>query len=226
MSSELGAGREHLQPLTCRAMSARLHTDLPIEPLIPEILGALAAAPNLVLEAPPGAGKTTRVPLAMLDAPWARDGKIIVLEPRRLAARGAAARMAAMLGEEVGETVGYRVRLDYHAQGARPGHVMVFVTDRQTGEPVPYLPVSVTLHTPQGAPRRVALAPMTSDQGFHYGADVGVPDTTQKVTVSLGRPTIRAMAPDAARTVAPQELSFDWSAARVPAGGGGEGHKH
>ena len=93
-------------------MSARIATDLPIEPLIPEILGALAAAPNLVLEAPPGAGKTTRVPLALLDAAWAKGGKIIVLEPRRLAARGAAARMAAMLGEEVGETVGYRVRLD------------------------------------------------------------------------------------------------------------------
>jgi len=93
-------------------MSARIVTDLPIEPLIPEILGALAAAPNLVLEAPPGAGKTTRVPLALLDAAWAKGGKIIVLEPRRLAARGAAARMAAMLGEEVGETVGYRVRLD------------------------------------------------------------------------------------------------------------------
>jgi ATP-dependent helicase HrpB len=93
-------------------MSARIATDLPIEPLIPEILGALAAAPNLVLEAPPGAGKTTRVPLALLDAAWAKNGKIIVLEPRRLAARGAAARMAAMLGEEVGETVGYRVRLD------------------------------------------------------------------------------------------------------------------
>lgn len=93
-------------------MSARIATDLPIEPLIPEILGALAAAPNLVLEAPPGAGKTTRVPLALLDADWARGGKIIVLEPRRLAARGAAARMAAMLGEEVGESVGYRVRLD------------------------------------------------------------------------------------------------------------------
>jgi ATP-dependent helicase HrpB len=93
-------------------MSARLQTDLPIEPLIPEILGALAAAPNLVLEAPPGAGKTTRVPLALLEAAWANGGKIIVLEPRRLAARGAAARMAAMLGEEVGETVGYRVRLD------------------------------------------------------------------------------------------------------------------
>ena len=93
-------------------MSARIVTDLPIEPLIPEILGALAAAPNLVLEAPPGAGKTTRVPLALLDAAWAKGGKIIVLEPRRLAARGAAARMAAMLGEDVGETVGYRVRLD------------------------------------------------------------------------------------------------------------------
>ncbi|HET6620367.1 MAG TPA: ATP-dependent helicase HrpB [Dongiaceae bacterium] len=93
-------------------MSTRLRTDLPIEPLIPEILGALAAARNLVLEAPPGGGKTTRVPLALLDADWAKRGKIIVLEPRRLAARGAAARMAAMLGEEVGETVGYRVRLD------------------------------------------------------------------------------------------------------------------
>jgi ATP-dependent helicase HrpB len=93
-------------------MSARIATDLPIEPLIPELLGALAATPNLVLEAPPGAGKTTQVPLALLDAAWARNGKIVVLEPRRLAARGAAARMAAMLGEEVGETVGYRVRLD------------------------------------------------------------------------------------------------------------------
>jgi ATP-dependent helicase HrpB len=93
-------------------MTAPLRTDLPIEPLIPEIQAALVAAPNLVLEAPPGAGKTTRVPLALLDAAWAKGGKIILLEPRRLAARGAAARMAAMLGEEVGDTVGYRVRLD------------------------------------------------------------------------------------------------------------------
>jgi ATP-dependent RNA helicase HrpB len=93
-------------------MSARIVTDLPIEPIVPEILGVLQAAPNLVLEAPPGAGKTTRVPLALLDAAWAKGRKIIVLEPRRLAARGAAARMATMLGEEVGESVGYRVRLD------------------------------------------------------------------------------------------------------------------
>jgi len=121
---------------------------------------------------------------------------------------------------------GYRVRLDYQAHGARPGHVMVFVTDRQTGEPVPYLPVSVTLHGPQGAPRRVALAPMMSDRGFHYGADLGVPDTTKKVTVSLGRPTIRVMAPDAARAIAPHELSFDWSAVQAPTGTGDHGHKH
>ena len=106
------SGAAKANPNTLRAMSARIATDLPIEPLIPEILGALGVAPNLVLEAPPGAGKTTRVPLALLDADWAKGDKIIVLEPRRLAARGAAARMAAMLGEEVGETVGYRVRLD------------------------------------------------------------------------------------------------------------------
>ena len=64
-----------------------------------------------VLVAPPGAGKTTRVPLALLDEPWAQGQALIVLEPRRLAARAAAARMAATLGEKVGETVGLRVRL-------------------------------------------------------------------------------------------------------------------
>ncbi|HZZ35530.1 MAG TPA: ATP-dependent helicase HrpB, partial [Caulobacteraceae bacterium] len=66
---------------------------------------------SAVLAAPPGAGKTTVAPLALLDEPWARGGKLIVLEPRRLAARAAAARMAATLGENVGETVGYRVRM-------------------------------------------------------------------------------------------------------------------
>src|SRR5207253_1695756 len=64
-----------------------------------------------VLVAPPGAGKTTVVPLALRDEPWAAGGKLIVLEPRRLAARAAAARMASTLGEPVGETVGFRVRL-------------------------------------------------------------------------------------------------------------------
>jgi len=85
---------------------------LPIDEALPGLLTALAAGTMAVLIAPPGAGKTTRVPLALLDAPWRKDGKIILLEPRRLAARAAARRMAGSLGDEVGGTVGYRVRLD------------------------------------------------------------------------------------------------------------------
>ncbi|HYG89420.1 MAG TPA: ATP-dependent helicase HrpB [Azospirillum sp.] len=85
---------------------------LPIDPVLPELLSALKERGVAVLQAPPGAGKTTRVPLALLDEPWLQGRKVIVLEPRRLAARAAARRMAAMLGEGVGQTVGYRVRLD------------------------------------------------------------------------------------------------------------------
>ena len=86
-------------------------TRLPIDDVLPACLDALTTHSSVVLVAPPGAGKTTRVPLALLDAPWREDRKILVLEPRRLAARSAAARMAATLGEAVGDTVGYRVRL-------------------------------------------------------------------------------------------------------------------
>jgi ATP-dependent helicase HrpB len=92
-------------------------TALPVDEALPELLAALAGSPSAVLVAPPGAGKTTRVPLALLDAAWRGDGKILVLEPRRLAARGAAARMAATLGESVGETVGLRVRLGSKVSG-------------------------------------------------------------------------------------------------------------
>ncbi|UOQ72384.1 ATP-dependent helicase HrpB [Hymenobacter cellulosilyticus] len=87
--------------------------DLPICAALPELLTTLAATNCAVLQAPPGAGKTTVVPLALLEAPWMPPtGRIIVLEPRRLAARAAAARMASILGEPVGQTVGYRVRLE------------------------------------------------------------------------------------------------------------------
>jgi ATP-dependent helicase HrpB len=85
---------------------------LPIEPLLPALRQTLAANSATVLQAPPGAGKTTRVPLALLDADWLGRKKIVLLEPRRLAARAAARFMARSLGEPVGETVGYRVRLD------------------------------------------------------------------------------------------------------------------
>jgi len=86
-------------------------TPLPIDAVLGDLAAALRNRPNAVLVAPPGAGKTTRVPLALLDEPWVKGGKLIVLEPRRLAARGAASRMAQTLGERVGETVGLRVRL-------------------------------------------------------------------------------------------------------------------
>ncbi len=86
--------------------------DLPVVAALPALLAALAAGRNAVLVAPPGAGKTTLVPLALLEAPWRGDRRILVLEPRRLATRAAAARMAALRGEAVGGTIGYRTRLE------------------------------------------------------------------------------------------------------------------
>src|SRR4051812_7815317 len=83
---------------------------LPIDEALPALTAALRQRHAAVLVAPPGAGKTTRVPLVLIDEPWAKDSKILVLEPRRLAARAAAERMAATLKENVGETVGLRVR--------------------------------------------------------------------------------------------------------------------
>ena len=92
-------------------MSARL-PDLPIDAILPELRRVLDGHARAVLEAPPGAGKTTRVPLALLDAAWLGDRAIVMLEPRRVAARAAAQFMARGLGEQPGDTVGYRVRLD------------------------------------------------------------------------------------------------------------------
>jgi ATP-dependent helicase HrpB len=85
-------------------------TPLPIDAVLDELARTLAGHNAAILVAPPGAGKTTRVPLALLDEPWANNKKIIVLEPRRIAARASAERMARTIGERVGETVGYRVR--------------------------------------------------------------------------------------------------------------------
>ena len=84
---------------------------LPIHAVLEPLKAALADGNTAVLAAPPGAGKTTVVPLALLDQPWLGDGKVLVLEPRRIAARAAADRMAQTLGEQAGGTVGYRTRL-------------------------------------------------------------------------------------------------------------------
>ena len=85
-------------------------TKLPIDDALPQLVAALQKSNAAVLVAPPGAGKTTRVPLVLMDELWATNRKILVLEPRRIAARAAAERMAATLGEKVGDTVGLRVR--------------------------------------------------------------------------------------------------------------------
>ena len=83
---------------------------LPIDAVLPAVRAALGDGASAVLQAPPGAGKTTGVPLALLDVPWLRAQRIIMLEPRRLATRAAARRMAQLLGQQVGDTVGFRVR--------------------------------------------------------------------------------------------------------------------
>jgi ATP-dependent helicase HrpB len=85
---------------------------LPIDAVLPELAQALAEDTACLVHAPPGSGKTTRIPLALMDAPWLAGMKILMLEPRRLAARAAARHMASLVGEKVGERVGYRTRLD------------------------------------------------------------------------------------------------------------------
>src|SRR6187402_3066207 len=101
-----------------RSDRVTVRTEFPIAPLLPEILSALDVGTRLVLEAPPGAGKTTQVPLALLDAAWLEGRKIVMLEPRRIAARAAAEFMASQRGERVGETIGYRIRFDNKVSAA------------------------------------------------------------------------------------------------------------
>ncbi|GJM62910.1 ATP-dependent helicase HrpB [Persicobacter diffluens] len=86
--------------------------DLPVREVVPQVQEQLAQHNTLIVKAPPGAGKSTLLPLALMDEPWLEGKKIYMLEPRRLAARSIAYRMAELLGEKVGETVGYRVRFD------------------------------------------------------------------------------------------------------------------
>jgi ATP-dependent helicase HrpB len=95
-----------------KCLSGYNKTPLPITHVLPEVREALLHHHHLVVQAPPGAGKTTALPLALLDAPWRAGRKILLLEPRRLAVRASAARMAQMLGEKVGQRIGYRIKMD------------------------------------------------------------------------------------------------------------------
>jgi ATP-dependent helicase HrpB len=109
-----------LTPRECGTLRARFRIaalvpaspSLPIAAVLPDVLASLQAQARLVLEAPPGAGKTTQVPPALLGAPWLGGRKILMLEPRRIAARAAAEFMAQQRGEDVGETIGYRIRFE------------------------------------------------------------------------------------------------------------------
>jgi ATP-dependent helicase HrpB len=109
MRPAFAVAKHHYIPRLMPADALR-DAPLPIDEVLPELRAALRAGNSAVLQAAPGAGKTTRVPLALLREPWLSDRRIIMLEPRRLATRAAARRMAATLRESVGETVGFRVR--------------------------------------------------------------------------------------------------------------------
>jgi mono/diheme cytochrome c family protein len=119
----------------------------------------------------------------------------------------------------------YRVRLAYAGPGgegqghdhqhgggasAPAAHLMVFVSDATLGEPLPYLPVTATIHAGRAAPRVVRLSPMLGGQGFHYGADVTLPASTTKITVAIGKPSLRLMPAAAARFARGAEVSFEW----------------
>lgn len=86
--------------------------NLPITHVLPQVKSELLNSNRLVLQAPPGAGKTTALPLALLNEPWLEDKIIIMLEPRRLAVRSCASRMAELLGEKVGQTIGYQIKME------------------------------------------------------------------------------------------------------------------
>ena len=121
----------------------------------------------------------------------------------------------------------YTVRLDYRSGGghaghdghaghgaaaAAPGHLMVFVSDATSGEPVPYLPVSAGIQA-QGVPSRtVKLVPMMGGDGFHYGADATLPPGTQKIVLSIGATTMHVMGADRGRFARAQTVAFEWSA--------------
>jgi len=119
----------------------------------------------------------------------------------------------------------YRIRVAYHepsgaqaghhhgsAAGAKQaGHLMVFVADAETGEPVPYLPVSAVITAGKAAPRTVRLTPMLGGSGFHYGADVTLPEETTKVTLNVGAPGLKTMGGAAKRFGKPVTVGFNWS---------------
>jgi uncharacterized protein involved in high-affinity Fe2+ transport len=135
----------------------------------------------------------------------------------------------ALLDQVVGD---YRIRVMYHdgkagshshedhphsgpgkgaAKAKAQSHLMAFITDVKTGEPVPYLPVSATISTTKQSPRTVKLTPMMGGKGFHYGADVTLPPQAAQVTLAIGPTSMRVMPSAAGRFAQSQQVSFDWA---------------
>jgi mono/diheme cytochrome c family protein len=120
----------------------------------------------------------------------------------------------------------YRIRLVYagadgahgdhggHGAGRRTGHLMAFVLDREDDAPVPYLPVSAAVEAAGQPPRTLRLQPMLDDQGFHYGADLTLPDPTRKITLTIGTPALRTVGPARTRYAKPVSAVFEWTPAR------------
>ncbi|PYN98005.1 MAG: hypothetical protein DMD91_16270 [Candidatus Rokuibacteriota bacterium] len=100
---------------------------------------------------------------------------------------------------------------DHAAMTAGPSHLMAFVVDRDSSDPVPYLPVTATLQITGKPPRTIRLMPMTSGHGFHYGADATVPDETQRITITIGATTMMVAGPGATAYKKPAIAVFEWS---------------
>ena len=187
-----------------------------------EYLAESILAPNAVIIAGPGftgADGCSIMP-SYADALSVAQLVDLVAYLKSLAGSEGHAHGAATLERSAGD---YVVRLAYvgggdhsahagHARAGAPsaGHLMVFVSDASTGEPVPYLPVSVTLRTKGAAPRTVKLTPMVGEGGFHYGVDVSVPGSTSSVAVTIGPATMRVMPSAAGRFGKPVTVEFEW----------------
>lgn len=184
-----------------------------------EYLAESILAPNAVIIAGPGfTGADGRsIMPSYADALSVAQLVDLVAYLKSLTGSEGHAHGAATLERSAGD---YVVRLAYVAGGdhsahagharAGAGHLMVFVNDASTGEPVPYLPVSVTLRTKGGAPRTVQLVPMVGENGFHYGANVSVPGSTSSVAVTLGPTTMRVMPSVAGRFSKRVIVEFEW----------------
>ena len=115
--------------------------------------------------------------------------------------------------ERVATAGSYQIRLVYAEGHCGPGHLMAFITDRETGQTVPYLPVTATVQAPGAARRTITLRPMIGDDGFHYGADVALPKRTTKLTLAVGATRARVSAAAKARFSKPASAVFPWGSA-------------